>query len=144
MNNYVPDPNQLRMDAPATRPNHKIPRHKVGQKFLKGPIPLDWLSLAAIQPGKTLHVAIALWFWVGLRKSCQVGLSMAWLEKTFGMNRYAGYRGLATLERAGLISVVRHQGRKSLVTLLEISAAAPQTNRNEISDRGGLDGSDSF
>ena len=142
MNNYVPDPNQLRMDGPATRPNHKIPRHKVGQKFLKGPIPLDWLSLAATQPGKTLHVALALWFWVGLRKSCEVALSMAWLRKTFGMNRYAGYRGLAMLERAGLVSVVRHQGRKSLVTLLDIGVA-PQPNRNEISDRGGLDGSDS-
>jgi hypothetical protein len=115
-------PDQLRLDVDTTllsRPSRKTPRHKAGQKFLKGPIPLDWLSMAAKQPGKAFHVAIALWFWVGLRKSCEVAFSMSWLEATFGVDRFSGYRGLAALEGVGLVLVVRHRGRKPMVTLLD-------------------------
>jgi hypothetical protein len=113
---------QLRIDARATlleRSVKKLPRHEPGQKFLKGPIPLNWLSLAASQPGKALHVALALWFWAGMKRSRQVTLSMSWLRATLGVDRHSGYRGLAALEVIGLVSVVRHQGRKPIVTLLD-------------------------
>ena len=33
--------------------------------FLRGPIPLDWLSAAAQLPGKTLNVGVALWWLKG-------------------------------------------------------------------------------
>lgn len=80
---------------------------------------MKWLQLAASQPGKTLHVAIGLWFWAGVKKSRRVSLSMTWLLKTLGVGRYSGYRGLSALEKAGLVSVIRHPGRKPVVTLLE-------------------------
>jgi hypothetical protein len=119
---YVPGPDQLRLDAHtalSSRPIRRVPRHTVGQKFLKGPIPLDWLRMAAMQPGKALHVALALWFWAAVKRSAQVAFSMSWLDVTFGVNRYSGYRGLAALEEVGLVSVVRHRGRKPTVTLLD-------------------------
>jgi hypothetical protein len=122
--NHVTHSDQLWLDAGTTllrRPNRKAPRHKPGQKFLKGPIPLDWLSMAAMQPGKALHVALGLWFWAGVKRSCEVAFSMSWLRATFGVNRYSGYRGLVALEKVGLVSVVRHQGRKPVVTVLEVS-----------------------
>ena len=121
--NHVPHPDQLRPDANTTlasRPSRKVPRHKAGQKFLKGPIPLNWLSTAARQPGKACHVALGLWFWVGVKKSCEVALSMSWLKAIFGVSRYSGYRGLAALEKVGLVSVVRHRGRKPVVTVLGV------------------------
>jgi hypothetical protein len=124
--NHVPDPDQLRLDGPTTtveRPSKGVPRHRAGEKFLAGPIPLNWLSVAAMQPGKALQVALALWFWAGVKRSRQVPLRMSWLRTNFGVDRYSGYRGLAALERAGLVSVIRHRGRKSLVTLLDAPPA---------------------
>lgn len=103
---------------PVVAPSKKPPRHKPGEKFVKGPIPLRWLATAASQPGKALHVAMALWFLVGLRRNRTVALSGALLS-TFGVSRYAGYRGLKVLERAGLVSVIRCQGRLPTVELLD-------------------------
>jgi hypothetical protein len=95
------------------------PRHKPGEKFLKGPIPWTWLAKAAHQPGKALHVAIALWFLAGITRKRTVALSGAVLQ-ALGVNRHSGYRGLAALEKAGLVSVVRPPGRLPVVTLQEV------------------------
>ncbi len=116
------DPDRFRLpsemtSSPIRRPA-KPPRHRSGEKFLKGPIPWSWLAKAAKQPGKALHVAVALWFWAGVKRSRQVPLSTAQLLK-LGANRFSGYRGLKALERVGLVSVIRKQGRHSIVTLLE-------------------------
>jgi hypothetical protein len=121
MSSIIPDLDQLRADptTPAPRKQKSL-RHKPGQKFLKGPIPLDHLTLAAKAPGKALAVAVALWFF-GLRVTTQIKFPVRWLKTAFGMDRYTAYRGLAALEKAGLVSVVRHRGRGSIVTLLEVS-----------------------
>ncbi len=87
------------------------------KRFLKGPIPLNWLGKAANQSGKALHVGIALWFLSGLKRSREIALSQSTLS-LLGVTRHSGYRGLAELEKAGLVSVVRHPGRKSIVTIL--------------------------
>ena len=87
------------------------------KRFLKGPIPLGWLTAAAKQPGKALHVAIALWFLSGMKRSRKVLMPLAELS-AFGVSRFAAYRGLGALEKAELVSVARHQGRKSVVTIL--------------------------
>jgi hypothetical protein len=97
-----------------TRP----PRHRSGEKFLKGPIPLSWLSAAATQAGKALHVGLALWFLAGVKRNRTIALSAPVLS-SFGVGRYAGYRGLKALERVGLVSVVRHPGRLPIVTILD-------------------------
>jgi hypothetical protein len=131
--NYVFDIDQLRADnhtIPLSEPHRKVPRHKTGQ-FLKGPIPLDWLTAAASQPGKALHVGLGIWFWAGMKKSPQVAFSMLWLKTTFGVDRWSGYRGLAALEKVGLVSVFQQRGRKSLVTLLDAPAAIPPAIEGE-------------
>lgn len=94
------------------------PRHRAGERFLKGPIPWIWLSAAAERPGKALHVAIVLWFLSGIKRSRTVALSGSVL-KGFGVKRHSGYRGLASLEQAGLVSVSRHSGRNPVVTILD-------------------------
>ena len=43
--------------------------------FIKGPLPLDWMQRAARLPGKTLQVALALWYLAGLQKSLTVKLA---------------------------------------------------------------------
>jgi hypothetical protein len=96
----------------------KQPRHKPGEKFLRGPIPWDWLTLAAKQPGRALHVALELWHWVGIKGTREVSLSRAQMA-LLGVDRYASARGLRALEAAGLVSVVRHRGRHPIVTVLD-------------------------
>jgi len=89
------------------------------KQFLKGPIPLIWLATAAGLPGKALAVAVALRYRAGLEKSMD-GLAVTpRLLLRFGVSRFAGYRGLASLERAGLVSVERRDGRCPRVTIID-------------------------
>lgn len=87
--------------------------------FLR-PIPLPWLTAASKLRGKSpLSVALALWFEAGRRKSMEVTLTTAILER-FSVNRKAKYRALASLEKAGLVSVYRQPRRNPVVTILDI------------------------
>lgn len=106
-----------------TKPS-KIPRHRNGEKFLKGPIPLDWLSIAMKLPGKALHVADILWFYSGIKRSAEIPLSLSKL-KEFGITRTSAARALRSLEEVGLVTVDRKQGRKAVVRLL------PRTKNQE-------------
>jgi hypothetical protein len=62
---------------------------------------------------------MVVWYLAGLKKSCEVSLSMTPLRR-MNVDRYATYRAVAALEAAGLLSVQRQKGRKSLVTLLQL------------------------
>jgi hypothetical protein len=116
-------PDCLRLQLPTkntpVRPAIRPPRHRQGANFLKGPIPLSWLTVAAKQSGKALHVSMALWFLAGITRNRTVPLS-AKVTSQFGVNRYAAYRGLKALEHAGLVSAVRHPGRLPIVTILDV------------------------
>lgn len=107
-------------------PRRKLPRHKPGEKFLRGPIPLAWLQTAAPLPGKALHVGVALWFWAGMTRNRTVSLNLTRLEGVFGVQRHSASRGLAALEKAKLITVVRARGRCPIVTLLDGSGSNPE------------------
>jgi hypothetical protein len=99
----------------------KLPRHQAGEKFLKGPIPWSWLVKAACLPGRSLHVAIALWFLAGLGKTPTVKLGQK-LASELGIDRHAKDRALHWLIEAGLIRVSRTQGCAPVVTLLNLNS----------------------
>ncbi len=88
-----------------------------GEKFLKGPIPWSWLQGAASSSGKALHVAVALWFFVGMSRRLTVAVNLSRLGD-LGVSRDSARRGLHALEKRGLVFVQRHPGRKPLVTVL--------------------------
>ena len=96
----------------------RLPRPQSGRHFLKGPIPLDWLEIAAHLPGRSLHVGVSLWFLGGVHRSRVIPLSNH-TSRRFGLDRNSKYRGLEWLEQAGLISVQRKMGRAPIVTILE-------------------------
>lgn len=115
------DPNQLRLPPGAVAPgtgSKRLPRHRRGQRFLRGPIPLSWLSPACRLGGKAVHVALAVWFTAGMKRNREVPVSLS-QGSVFGFDRFAGSRGLAALERAGLVSVNRRLGRKPIITILD-------------------------
>lgn len=93
------------------------PRHKHGEKFLRGPIPLTWLSRASKLSGKALHVGIVLWFRAGIEQNRTIKLSNLSV-KVVGLTRYSKNRALKHLESAGLITVERCAGRSPVVTIL--------------------------
>ena len=121
------DPKKLSLPGGyrAPPPSKKPPRHKAGEKFLKGPIPWKWLAQAARLPGKAFHVAIVVWFLAGIKSRRTIALSGSAL-RGLGVSRHSGYRGLKALEEAGLVKVSRHVGRNSMVTILDLEEATPE------------------
>ena len=100
----------------------KAPRTRKGRRFLRGPIPMDWINAAATASGRGsgVEVAIALWYLSGLHRQARTIKLRSSVLLAMGVDRHAGYRGLRALEKAGLVEVVRHPGRCPVVTLLDI------------------------
>lgn len=93
--------------------------NRQGGEFLRGPIPIEWLTAAARLPGKALAVGVAIWFRVGCQPyDADVSICNTLLSR-LGVHRVSGYRGLAALEQAGLVAVTRHRGRCPRVKLCE-------------------------
>ena len=103
---------------PAVKNKSNIPRHRTGEKFLKGPIPLHWISIAMKLPGKSWHVATAIWFLAGLNNSATVKLNQSVLDQ-LGISRYSKSRALAHLEKAELIVTESRNGKNPIITLLD-------------------------
>jgi hypothetical protein len=89
------------------------------EPFLRGPIPLEWLSVAANLPGKTLNVAIALWWRHGMAKGKPFKLTRSALL-ALNVERDAERLGLARLEQAGLIQVERKPGQRPTISILDL------------------------
>ena len=102
-----------------------VPHHRRGEQFLKGPIPRGWLVRAMRLRGKALHVALEIWFRVGLTRRSEVVLSLEQVARTGSFDRATASRALSALEREGLVSVRRHIGRAPRVTVLHIGGEAP-------------------
>ena len=85
--------------------------------FLKGPVPLGWLSAAASLPGKALHLGVALWWLHGMSKTPHIKITQKALH-FFALSRDATRDGLVRLENKGLIRVQRRPGQRPLVWLI--------------------------
>jgi hypothetical protein len=102
------------------KPSPKPKAKKITGEFLKGPIPLAWLTAVTKLSGKApLAVALAVWFEAGRRKSNEVKLTTAILRR-FSVNRKAKYTALRSLEKAGLVRVRREPRRNPVVTILDV------------------------
>lgn len=99
-----------------TSPGTATARH--AGRFIRGPIPLSWIARASGLPGRTLHVALCLWYLCGLTKSREVALGNQVLQM-FCVDRHSKYRAVKALERAGLIRVTRARGALPRIAVLE-------------------------
>ena len=121
------DVDRFRIARNSRRSAPRPPRPKTREQFLKGPIPLDWLTAAARLPGKSLQVAVAVWFLAGLHRSSVVPLSNK-ISHRFGLDRNSKYRALAWLEAQGLITVERKIGRAPVVTIQDQNCVEAGSN----------------
>jgi hypothetical protein len=97
-----------------------VTRRHVGL-FLRGPIPWSWLLVAMGLRGRALAVAVTIWQRIGMAgdQTAAVAINLSRLP----FERTAAARGLAALEHAGLVTVVRHRGRRPVVTLQDAPEA---------------------
>lgn len=117
------DPARLEPGPPEIRTGRekRPPRHRPGERFLKGPVPWRWVEAAARLPGKALAVGLAAWREAGCRRARSVPLNLSALA----VPRRTAQRGLDALEGAGLVAVDRRRGRPPLVTLLDAPPTGP-------------------
>ena len=108
---------RLRFDANAKQ----FIEQKNSALFLKGPIPLSWLSAAAALPGKTLNVALAVRWVADMSKGGEVHVTKVALQY-FGLSEDAYRDGLGRLEVAGLVAVTRKAGQRARVKILPVLA----------------------
>lgn len=92
------------------------------ERFIRGPLPLEWVMRAAALSRKSLHVALAIRFREGLEgRAIALKLCRSDMER-FSVGRTAGFNALRELEAAGLIQVERKRGACPRVTILECKA----------------------
>jgi hypothetical protein len=89
-----------------------------GDKFLKGPVPLVWLSAAHRLGHASFTVGIECWHLAGLNRSRAFRLNLSRLRVAPAMARSSARRGLARLEKAGLVTVARPAGQRVVVALI--------------------------
>ena len=86
-------------------------RERQTEPFLRGPVPMAWLFLAAAAGRAALATGAALWFKQGLRRGETVPIKVnASVRRAMGLSKDQARRGIHALARAGLV-VVRAGGR---------------------------------
>ena len=128
---FDPENFRLAKQEDACRKPTTSPRSagRIRGRFLKGPVPLNWLVAASRLPGKAMHVAIILRYLSGLKKSLDIRFSQA-VARDFGIKRQSAYRALFFLVESGLIRVRRQRGRNSVVRIVDLDSSAIQECRD--------------
>lgn len=85
-------------------------------RFIRGPIPFEWMQKANVLPGKAGAVGLTLWFLNGVKRSSTFAVT-AEAEALAGCSRQAFARGLDALASINLIRIVRCPGARPRVTL---------------------------
>jgi hypothetical protein len=114
---YISDKNIPVKRIQLSAASNKLVAAPKKELFLRGPIPLEWLGKAAALSGKTLNVAIALWWCHGMAKGRPFKLTRMAL-KYMNVERDAASAGLIRLEQAGLIQVERKPGQRPIISIL--------------------------
>lgn len=81
-------------------------------------IDFDWLTRAAKLPGKTLHVACAIWFVASLHRTPTIRLA-PYALRMFGVSRDCCYDSLRRLADAELIALSTGRGRLPRLILVD-------------------------
>lgn len=111
---------QIEVGVVTERPEKKQSKpRKEDKRFLKAPLPWNWLCSASKCPGKSLNVAIALRFIAGIKKDNRIKMQRAVL-KDLGISRQTYNNGLKQLERVGLVTIEKGPGQTPTVTLVNL------------------------
>lgn len=101
------------MVQPIENARPRIPRPEANR-----PVNFPWLAVAAKLPGRTLNVAMAIWFVASLHKTPTIRLA-PYVLRMFGVSRDCCYDSLRRLSDAGLIALKTQRGRLPVMTLVD-------------------------
>lgn len=93
-------------------------------RFLKGPVPWDWICLASSVSSTAGLVGFAIWRLVGATNSRTVRLSNRELE-LLNISARSKTRALEALKKLGLIEVEQKAGCLPVVTVLDCPDQVP-------------------
>lgn len=98
-------------------------KERVAQpKFIRGPIPLAWMTKAAQLPGNAAMLGLAAWWRCGLTGNNTVAITSAHAMR-FGVKSRSGRRdALNRLAEANLITVEYSTNASPQVTILGVDA----------------------
>ena len=94
-----------------------------GDRYLRGPIPMDWLRAASRCGLRAEAVAMLLWYAAGWQKSNPAKLTPAILSE-LRVHPKTARRILGKFQDVGLVDVEFHRGRSPLVTIRSLSTGA--------------------
>jgi hypothetical protein len=115
------DPDNLRLSSDRVGQAKSKTRRRVKGRFLRGPVPMHWLSEAHKVGGKAGLMGLILWHLSGMNKNA-VTVRVSNVEASrWGVDRFAKSRALKALAGAGLITVEQNGKQSPLVTILDIS-----------------------
>jgi hypothetical protein len=121
---FTLDGKDLAAEFPTARPRHL--RGRPAGAFLAGPLCWTQLDQAAALPGRALLLWLILVHRARLSRSKArtVHVCLKRIGAGHGLNESASRRALRSLERAGLVTVVRHPGQALEVMLQDPPTAA--------------------
>lgn len=93
-----------------------VPKHRPGESFIKGPLPLSWFKVAATCGGRSVDVALLVWYAVNWYRSNPAKLTPNILRE-FDIHPKTARSILRKLAAVGLVDVEFHRGRSPLVTI---------------------------
>ena len=88
------------------------------KRFVKGPIPLEWITAAAQLPGKAINVGIALWWLAGMSTTGILKLTRQ-SQLALNISKDAERDGLRRLQQAGLIELTARPGQRHSIRIIE-------------------------
>ena len=95
-----------------------LPRHRGGERFIRGPIPLAWFKSAAECGGRAEAVAVLLWYAAGCQRRNPVKLTRALLGE-LKVHPKTAKRVLQKMSDYGLVQCEFARGRSPLVTIVD-------------------------
>ena len=108
-NNAKSKPARSRAELP-------LPRHARGERFIRGPIPLQWMKLASKCGNRSEAVALLLWYAAGFQRSNPVKLSKKTLAE-LAIHPKTAKRVLVRMMEFKLVDAEFRRGCSPLVTI---------------------------
>lgn len=103
-----------------TMPRFDLPEPQ-GGRFVKGPIPLNWLQVASRCGRRGVELGLLLWYAAGWQRTNPVKLTKV-IRMEFNIGDKTTKRILVQMQDEGIVDVEFHRGRSPLVTLRSVNA----------------------
>ena len=112
---------ELRLDPSfVEEPKRKRRAPRIKGRFLKGPIPMDWLMAAHTKcGGAAVYVGVVLWHLSGMKRGELTFPISNVLAGGYGIARQTKHNALHSLQAAGLVQL-EQRGRKAVAVTIVV------------------------